>query len=554
MEVVRFILRESRRTVALAASCSVIAGLGTVGLVAAINLLAKDAADPRIGIVFAVVCVLSLSTTLAAQVLVRRLASSALLELRANLCRRILDTPLRRVEAIGPARLLATLTGDVDDIALATGALPLMVANLSMILGCLLYLGWLSAKLLGLYVLMAGIGVVCVQRILRHALSMIATARSEKATLYRHFTALTGGLKELILHRPRRQDFEGDLRQTAERVRSLFVRGETMQVAAYSVGQMMLLTAIAGVLIGGREMGIAGQDLRSYAIAIIYMMGPLGALISSLPAMTKANVALRSIRQLALADAQPGDSPVASAPPAWQHLRLTNVSYKYGTDTQHGFEIGPVDLTLVPGRVLFIVGGNGSGKSTLAKVLVGLYPPSGGSIEVDGSVVTHANLEWYKTYFSAVFADTYVFDRLYGVRGAATAERAAEMLAQLRLAEKVSLEGDKYSTTDLSQGERKRLALLTAYLEDRAVYVFDEWAADQDPEFRSLFYTRLVPALKARGKGVVVISHDDRYFSSADQIVKMEEGRPVAPAAQVEAPAGGALPLENWRTLGGSAS
>jgi putative ATP-binding cassette transporter len=81
------------------------------------------------------------------------------------------------------------------------------------------------------------------------------------------------------------------------------------------------------------------------------------------------------------------------------------------------------------------------------------------------------------------------------------------------------------STTALSQGQRKRLALLTAYLEDRPIYLFDEWASDQDPFFRDIFYKQLLPELKRRGKTVFVISHDDRYFDIADRAIKLDYGK-----------------------------
>jgi len=68
------------------------------------------------------------------------------------------------------------------------------------------------------------------------------------------------------------------------------------------------------------------------------------------------------------------------------------------------------------------------------------------------------------------------------------------------------------------------LALLVSLVEDKELYLFDEWAADQDPEFRDVFYNKLLPELKSRGKLVIVISHDDRYFHKADQIVKLEQG------------------------------
>jgi putative ATP-binding cassette transporter len=70
--------------------------------------------------------------------------------------------------------------------------------------------------------------------------------------------------------------------------------------------------------------------------------------------------------------------------------------------------------------------------------------------------------------------------------------------------------------------------LLTAYIEDRPIYVFDEWAADQDPFFKRVFYYNFLPELKARGKAVLVISHDDRYYNVADRIIRLDCGSVVA--------------------------
>jgi putative ATP-binding cassette transporter len=98
-------------------------------------------------------------------------------------------------------------------------------------------------------------------------------------------------------------------------------------------------------------------------------------------------------------------------------------------------------------------------------------------------------------------------------------------LRYLALDQKVQVTEQRLSTTDLSQGQRRRLALLTAYLEDRPFYVFDEWAADQDPQYKEVFYTELLPELRARGKGVAIITHDDRYFHLGDRIIKLDEGK-----------------------------
>jgi len=186
--------------------------------------------------------------------------------------------------------------------------------------------------------------------------------------------------------------------------------------------------------------------------------------------------------------------------------------------------LGQVDLTFSPGELVFVVGGNGSGKTTLAKVLLGIYGPEGGEILLDGHPVDEANRDRYRQHFSAVFSDFFLFESLMGMDSADLDRDAGQYLEKLHLQHKVRVTDGALSTTDLSQGQRKRLALLGAYLEDRPIYLFDEWAADQDPQFKEIFYLHLLPELKARGKTVLVISHDDQYYGVADRIVRVADG------------------------------
>jgi putative pyoverdin transport system ATP-binding/permease protein len=190
-----------------------------------------------------------------------------------------------------------------------------------------------------------------------------------------------------------------------------------------------------------------------------------------------------------------------------------------------GFLLGPISLTLLPGQITFIVGGNGSGKSTLAKLITGLYPARTGSIYLDGVPITDENREWYRQHFSAIFSDFYLFDSYLGFNHSDLDQEVQSYLKQLQLDHKVQVRDGVLSTTNLSQGQRKRLALLTSYLEDRPVYLFDEWASDQDPHFRDLFYRQILVRLKELGKAVIVITHDDRYFNLADNIIKLDYGQ-----------------------------
>ncbi|MET7772927.1 ATP-binding cassette domain-containing protein [Nocardia sp. NPDC005366] len=209
------------------------------------------------------------------------------------------------------------------------------------------------------------------------------------------------------------------------------------------------------------------------------------------------------------------------APPALAPAALATVD-------DSGFRLGPIDLVFEPGQITFIVGGNGSGKSTLAKLITGLYVPRSGSVALNGEKIDHENIEWFRQNCSAIFSDFHLFEDYLGFDRPGIDDEVHRYLEELQIAHKVTVQNGRLSTIALSQGQRKRLALLTALLEDRQIYLFDEWAADQEPRFREVFYDEILTDLKRRGKTVIVITHDDRYFDRADQLVKLDFGRVVA--------------------------
>jgi putative ATP-binding cassette transporter len=257
-------------------------------------------------------------------------------------------------------------------------------------------------------------------------------------------------------------------------------------------------------------------------------MTPMENIVNDLPVLSRASIALQKIESLGLFLASRAEVSAVPPPPnsSWQELELKAVTYPYkGEQEDRNFILGPINLTLHPGEIVFIVGGNGSGKSTLAKLITGLYIPDVGEIWLNGTLVSEQNREWYRQHFSVVFSDFYLFESLLGLENTNLDTQAQKYLTQLQLDHKVKVENGKLSTTALSQGQRKRLALLTAYLENRPIYLFDEWAADQDPSFKEIFYTQFLSQLKNEGKTVLVISHDDHYFYLADRLVKLDYGK-----------------------------
>jgi len=371
----------------------------------------------------------------------------------------------------------------------------------------------------------------------RQASRYIRAGREFQDVLLKHIRSLIRGVKEMKIHSDRRREFvEQVLRSVEADVRENQFIGFCLQDAAATWGRLLFLVAIGLLLFAWPQIQpLDAATLTGYTLAIFYLMGPLERIVGWLPLMVRAGISVDKIQRVGLMlDKEPAESMSVTPIPAWERLELAGVTHVYYREGhERGFLLGPIDLTLRPGEIVFVVGGNGSGKTTLAKLLTGLYVPEEGEIRLDGRPVVAENRESYRQLFSAVFDDAVVFEGLWGLVSPDLDGQAAHYLRELQLDHKVQVKDGAFSTTDLSRGQRKRLALLTAYLEDRSVYLFDEWAADQDPTFKKTFYQQILPDLRQRGKTVVAITHDDRYFDCADRVVKLEEGQiaHAAPAA-----------------------
>lgn len=531
MNLFGLLLKSSWRRLLLAMAASTVSGLSIAGLLALINASLARLAAPSMTLAlgFAGLCLLVLSARVLAATLLVHLSQQSLGTLRAHLSRQILAAPLPRLEQLGSHRLLAALTEDVHAVAEIFDRLPVLCMNLALIAGCLVYMGWLSPGLLAATLSLLALGILGFRRAQRHALPALERSRAAGDELQRHFRALTDGAKELKLNAGRREGFlHGALAETLEALRRHFVEGMTTLARAEAWGSLLFLMLVGLFLFGAGALW--PQDLAvmtGYVLVLLYLRGPLEGLIANLPDISRARIALSRIEALRLdLEGQGERTPaVAGSFTSLEGLELIGVSHRYRREGEDKpFMLGPLHLALRPGEIVFLVGGNGSGKTTLAKLLLGLYTPESGSIRVNGVSITDDNREAYRQLFSVVFADFYLFDTLPRPSGA-PASRVQDYLRRLQLSHKLRIEDGRFSTTALSQGQRKRLALLNGYLEDRPVYVFDEWAADQDPAFKRVFYTELLPELRARGKAVLAITHDDHYFELADRCLKLDEGQ-----------------------------
>ncbi len=547
MKLAWFLFQNNRRKTALIMAMAVISGVASTGVIAFVNKAVYAATGGRpalaaLGPLFLGIVAIKVISAIASGLLLGHLLQDIVLKMCDSLCRKVAGTPFRKLEQIGAARITACLTDDVAVLSAALQAIPGLVVNLAVLAGCALYLAWISrVAALALVILVVAVAITY-KLLVAKAIVAIVRAREGRDTLFKHFRTLVEGIKELKLHRRRSEAFfSEDIHAAADYLRLQNVEAMNRYAFADAWSQSMFYALIGVVLfVLPLFQHVDARMLTAYIFVALYVMNPVWGIIGSIPTFNRGQASLEKLRELGVeledfgagAEPQSGGAVTFAAqeiavPPL---VDFKNVVFRYDIKGSNEiFVLGPLNLTIQPNELLFIIGGNGSGKSTLARLLTGLYLPDSGTISVNGQPVSAAGQANYQQMFSAVFSDFYLFDRLLGMPKSAEIESSAKSyLRTLELSDKVQVQGNALSTVALSQGQRRRLALLAAYMEDRPIYVLDEWAADQDPRFREIFYLKLLPELRSRGKTVVVITHDDRYFHVGDRVVKLDYGKVVS--------------------------
>lgn len=533
MNIIYLLLQKSWRIVLLASIASLVSGIFSTVLIALINQITNDSISLNtnllnfIQIVFMIVC-----TSIISQILLTYLSQTTICKLRLFLSNQIMNSPLQQIELVGSHRLLATFSGDVQAISYASTLIPSLFTDIAILISCLIYLLSLNLIIFSIVFAVLIVGLFSYQLLEAKANQALALAREQEDTLYKHFQGLINGIKELKLHYHRRQAFlNQEIKTTAKSCQNKNIKGNIIFAIAEVWGRTLFFVTI-GVIIFVIPLiiNIETQQLAYYVLIIIFLTRPIESIINTLPALTKASIALKKIDSLGLVkENQISDKTINDDNLICEQvnqLEINNLSYQYYSQYQDSnFNLGPINLNLNAGEIVFFVGGNGSGKSTLAKLITGLYIPENGAIKLNDNFISDENRDWYRQHFSAIFSDFYLFDKLLGLQSTKINSQIQDYLIKLNLHEKVDIKNGCLSTTALSTGQRKRLALLTAYLEDRPIYLFDEWASDQDPIFREIFYTQILQELKNNQKTVLVISHDDKYFHLADRIVKLDYGQ-----------------------------
>lgn len=448
-------------------------------------------------------------------------------DLRCSLLRGLQAMELRDAEVLGTSRIQSALAADAQAISQAAGPMAFGVQSLMMVVFAVLYLAYISPSALLLTAIVASIAgwaYVAHSNVVGRALD---SARRRVAELQSQVASLVNGFKELKLSVPKADS----ARRSAEE--SSTEAAVDKLVAHQALARDYVLSNLAFFFLLGTVVFLMPWIRTEYSesvsrslAAVMFLIGPLLGVIGALPQVAVANVAATSmldLEQEILSKTQTMDEQVDESMEGFGAIELHQVRFEYG-GRNGGFSVGPLSLSLRRGEVLFITGDNGSGKSTLLKLLAGLYKPTSGDVLVDGRHVWPHRTRALRGLMSSVFADFCLFDRLHGIEKV-DPHWCEAWLQRLQLQDKVKLVGGRFSTTSLSTGQRKRLALFAALAEQRPILILDEWAADQDPSFRRHFYLELLPLIRAEGRTVVAITHDEAYFDYADRRIHIADGQ-----------------------------
>ncbi len=533
MKVLLLFLKTSLRDFAVAVFSGVAAGLCLTGMIALIHqgINTELANFDFLVIAFLAMWLVYGMTSVLTTYMITKLSQDVVLDMRINLSQKIMKASFKEMER-KQDQLLTILTDDIYTINDFVNRLPNIVTSVAMILGCVVYMAFISWELILIFLLLFTGAYYMAKQPLNNFKYKMRQSRDTQKDLVGHFKSLVFGLKELLLSIRLRKGFMERVLLPSARDQREFNLWARLWISVFSrAAEMVLLLGFGLLLVGIYKYQIVSfETLGQFLMISLFTLSPLSNIGSFLPFIGKADVALSQINETGLALEKAAINRTEDRPQFdtsnGQYLNLKDITYTYFHEGEDKFfQLGPISLEIQKGEMVYLLGGNGSGKSTLAKIICGLYIPETGYVRIGDTPVKKGNLDAYRENFNAIFTDFYLFDQLDHLDSGELKDDVERYLKLLELDKKVKIKDNKLSTTSLSTGQRKRLALLLSYLDDKPFYVFDEWAASQDPYYKEVFYRTLLPELRAKGKTLLVITHDEKYFDGADKFIMLQDGK-----------------------------
>lgn len=444
----------------------------------------------------------------------------------------ITDSSYEKVEKIGSSKIYTVLNSDTEAISKSPELVVTGFSSLLTIIFCMGYLGYQN-----FYGFVGSLSIIVLNLsfsifVNKKASKYWTKNREMKDRYFSYTTHMLHGFRELILNKHKKSEYVAEMKNCANETTNYNVKA-SIKILNYNLYNITMYNIIFAVVVFIFPMlltGINVANLRETLFIVFYMLGPFQILINSISQLESLKVNMKQINDLIFllqkSDINIQENKSRRSPDKIE-LDLENIEYSYFVSDKNNnkteFKLGPINMSIRSGEILMIIGGNGSGKSTLSKIMTGLYNPQGGVVKLNGE---RASMEELNECFSAIFSDFHLFNKLYGIDTNTNKQSINDLLKLMKMESKVYIDSEgNINSNELSTGQKKRLAYIISCLENKPLILLDEWAAEQDPEFKAFFYEELLSILKSQGKGIIVVTHDDQYFSVADRVIKLESGQ-----------------------------
>lgn len=540
-----FLLKEASLSPRRALIAACVAGLSNALILAIVNAAAEHASQserrPLYAVAFAAAMILYIFSQRWILVQAASQIETIVHSVRMRIISNLKDCELLDVEHLGRSVIYSGVARHTQTLSQSASTITIAVQMAILILFTTAYIAYLSVTS---FLVLISFMAVALFIYFRKSYSVRNNLRSTLEMdneVYGAIDDLLDGFKEAKLSRRKTKSILLRAEKISENAANIRSNTQILLAKNFIFSQTAFYLLLGTmVFIVSMISSDYSDEVQKSTTAVLFIIGPISGLIGSISIFENASAAAEAIMDLenklntlAGSDSQRSEDVKDKSPPcvdqsfpAFETIELKDAVFSFQPDdkTETPFQVGPINLRVTRGKTIFITGGNGSGKSTLLRVLTGLYPLTKGQLLIDDQNVSRANLQDYRELFSAVFGDFHLSRYLDGVDDIALPEIDFWMKT-LEIQDKVRFENRAFSTTELSTGQRKRLALVATVLEQRPIIVLDEWAADQDPIFRRKFYREILPMLRERGWTIIAVTHDSRFFDSADVQMHMEDGK-----------------------------
>ena len=459
------------------------------------------------------------------------------LAMKVDVCAKVLALPLSFHHRRQRGDTVQRILGDAGN---AHRALEMMFADfleaLLMIavgVAMLLFISWK----LSLVTLAVGPMIALVITSFTRSIRRSARKRQEQsADVTQRLLEILSGIKVVKAFRAEREENQAFSR-AADRLFRRSMKVVRQRVLARSLVDALNHAVFTGVMVLGiwlviaRRWGLTPGDLAAFVTVTTTVYRPVRTLSRGWVRVVDALPSAERFFEVLDTPVQIRDAPDAIAIPRHhESVRFREVSFSYGREPV----LSRVSIEVKAGEVVAIVGRTGAGKTTLTDLLLRLYDPDTGSIEIDGVDLRRIERDCLLDQMAVVTQDPFLFDGTIreNVRYGRISASEDEVLAAARAAnvdEFVAELDDGYDTevgvagTRLSGGQRQRITIARAILRDPAILILDEATSSLDSKAER-YVQEAVEALLP-GRTVFVIAHRLSTVRNADRIVVLENGR-----------------------------